>query len=95
MKKRNFLLPFAAIAAALGNGEVVAKHATNDLATTNSVDVTSAKNQVTDQVVVSANGNQFDFILKRNTGGELMAYHSSHRSHMSHSSHRSHFSSYN
>lgn len=94
MKKRDFLLPFAAIAAALGNGEVLANRAVIEPATSNAGDTTPSRVQITDKVVVNTNGSQFDFILKKNAAGDLMAYHSSHRSHMSHSSHRSHFSSY-
>ncbi len=44
--------------------------------------------------VKNANGDEYDFILKKSEdSGLLMAYHSSHRSHSSHSSHRSHYSS--
>lgn len=38
-------------------------------------------------------GNEYVFLLERNSTGVLMAYHSSHRSHSSHSSHSSHYSS--
>jgi hypothetical protein len=44
--------------------------------------------------IKDANGDEFNFVLKRaEDTGLMMAYHSSHRSHSSHSSHRSHYSS--
>ena len=42
----------------------------------------------------NAQGDQFDFVLKRSEDtGLMMAWHSSHSSHASHASHASHYSS--
>ncbi len=42
----------------------------------------------------NAQGDQFDFVLKRSEDtGFMMAWHSSHSSHASHASHASHYSS--
>lgn len=96
MKKHAFLMPLAALAATLSNGgEAVAGFMKVDSAPANMGDVTPTKELTTENLVVTSNGDQFDFVLKKNGAGQMMAYHSSHRSHMSHSSHRSHFSSYN
>lgn len=43
--------------------------------------------------VQNGSGDLFNFLLKRNGEGQLMAWHESHASHASHSSHTSHYSS--
>lgn len=49
---------------------------------------------VKERFSVVENGDQFNFVLKRNAEtGQMMAWHESHASHASHSSHSSHYSS--
>lgn len=94
MKKRNFLVPIATLAAAVTGGQASAdipspqnKH-DSDLA-----DAMAQTNAQSDgKMVVKAGQDAFSFVLKRNEKNEMMAWHESHSSHASHSSHRSHYS---
>ncbi len=84
MKNRKFLLPIAALAAALSANQAEAN-------TQFIVNVDNATKSNPDNIAIS-NTNQFNFILKTGDSQTVMAYHRSHRSHYSHRSHRSHYS---
>ena len=84
MKTRKFLLPLAALAAALSANQAVAN-------TQFIVNVDNATKSNPDNIAIN-NTNQFNFILKTADSQAVMAYHRSHRSHYSHRSHRSHYS---
>ena len=95
MKKRPFLAPLAALAAALTSGQSTASVLSETATPT--VDQTDATRlqlkQGSSETVNAVHGeNVFSFVLSRGEGGQMMAYHSSHSSHASHSSHRSHYS---
>lgn len=92
MKKRKFLMPLAALAAVFASDQAVANIAPEPTVPhTDRSDVTTATQQG-DRVVTNDGRNQFSFILKRDSGGQLMAWHESHYSHYSHDSHSSHSS---
>ena len=93
MKKRKFLVPVAALAAAFSADQAVAS-VPEELATAHT-DVQATLNLNLDgRVSVKKNDDTFNFILKRGEEGSLMAYHESHASHASHASHSSHTSSH-
>lgn len=93
MKKRGFLVPVAALAAALTTEQAVANVGPEaSTPPTGSVELTGAKQA--ERVVTSNGHDQFSFIIKRTDSGEVMAWHESHASHTSHGSHRSHYSGY-
>lgn len=91
--KRPFLLPLAALAAALTSGQSMAsapKAPALEPATPAAPEVHTAEHEVI--AAKSGSGNIFNFVLERGAGGVMMAYHSSHASHASHVSHASHSS---
>ena len=96
MKKRPFLLPLAALAAALTSGQSSASAPVLPAIDDQGGDQNRlVVPQADSEVVTAASGdNLFSFVLKRGEGGQMMAYHSSHSSHASHASHASHSSHY-
>lgn len=93
MKKRNFLMPLAALAAAFTAGEASAKTEEPPITTEGEASKEFKAPASSEKVSAIHGQDQFDFILKRGEQGQFMAYHTSHSSHSSHSSHRSHYSS--
>ncbi|WP_110968809.1 His-Xaa-Ser repeat protein HxsA2 [Pseudomonas huaxiensis] len=100
MKKREFLLPLAALTAAVtaspATASIAAPH--TDIAEESLAIETEAATlpiiHVGEQMVTGRQGdNLFSFILKRGENGQMFAAHHSHSSHASHSSHSSHYSS--
>ncbi|MCY1291969.1 hypothetical protein D9M68_579140 [compost metagenome] len=98
MKKRAFLMPLATLAAVFSTNQA---SATVEAPSAPLVEghagqhVQQLTNQADQETVqVKAGGDQFQFLLQRGEGGQLMAYHSSHSSHASHASHASHSSHY-
>jgi len=99
MKKREFLLPLATLAAAVTATQASASIATIDSSKADENHAIEAKGailpivQVGEQMVTGRQGdNLFSFILKRGENGQMVAAHHSHSSHASHSSHSSHYS---
>ncbi|WAH56447.1 His-Xaa-Ser repeat protein HxsA2 [Pseudomonas silvicola] len=100
MKKREFLLPLATLAAAVTANQA---SASVDSAQTDKHDENAAIEtraaalpiiNIGEQMVTGRQGdNLFSFILKRGESGQMVAAHYSHSSHASHSSHSSHYSS--
>ena len=93
--KKTFFTPFAVLAAALPSGHASASASSASSGTdahAPAQPVVGAPRQ-DGSVSVKANGDLFNFVLKRNELGHMMAYHESHASHASHASHRSHYSS--
>ncbi|CDW94494.1 MULTISPECIES: His-Xaa-Ser repeat protein HxsA2 [unclassified Thiomonas] len=93
--KKTFLTPFAVLAAALPSGQASASPSPKPSATdalSPAQPVVGAPRQ-DGSVSVKSNRDLFNFVLKRNELGQMMAYHESHASHASHASHRSHYSS--
>lgn len=92
MKKRSFLVPLATLAAAVVTEQASAM-AAHEVAEpkTDSTNAFQADAQSENLSVRSGNA-QFEFVLKREGQGQLMAYHTSHSSHSSHASHSSHTS---
>ena len=83
---------FAALASVFVGQHADAKPQNSDVTPSSSPkDVVSTTKQMTSEnVVVVANGNHYDFLIKKSEKtGELHAYHSSHASHSSHRSHSS------
>lgn len=92
MKKRNFLMPLAALVGVFGTGNASAS-IVNEPTFTNPA-MTAASTQAMPERLVLGDHDQMSFVLKRSSDGNLMAWHESHASHASHSSHRSHYSGY-
>lgn len=94
MKKRPFLLPLTALAAALTSGHSSAVVDATPIIkdTQNDVNSLSVQQEKSEYLTTISDGNIFAFVLKRGEDGQMMAYHSSHSSHASHASHRSHYS---
>lgn len=90
MKKRQFLMPLAALATSM-----IANTALADAPDTA---ISSSAKELTS--IIDSNNkkttdfkNLMDFVLVRSLPSTLVAWHSSHASHSSHSSHSSHYSS--
>lgn len=91
MKKRNFLIPVATLAAAVTSGQASADIPSSaESQTQNFNEIPSQTNvQNEGKMTVKAGQDAFSFVLKRNEKNELLAWHSSHASHASHASHYS------
>ena len=86
MKKRNFLVPVATLAAAVTNGQALADiPSTAESQAGNFNEIPSQTNVQNDgKMTVKVGQDAFSFVLKRNDKNELLASHSSHASHASH-----------
>jgi len=93
-KKRKFLLPLAALAAAFTTEQAVANVAPEPLAPQDDAATAADSHANGDRVFANNGQDQFSFVLKRGSAGQLMAWHESHYSHYSHDSHSSHSSHY-
>lgn len=96
MKKREFLLPLATLAAAVSAEQATATVVTpsQELSEVDDLVTATGVSQQSEEMVTGRSGNNlFGFILKRTEDGKILAYHSSHSSHASHGSHSSHYSS--
>lgn len=97
MKKRNYLVPLAALAGVFASNQATANMPTESAVSPDSaVSQSDALNAVSSEegrrIIANDQRDMFSFILKRDSGGNMMAYHESHYSHYSHESHSSHSS---
>ncbi|MBO3276245.1 His-Xaa-Ser repeat protein HxsA2 [Pseudomonas schmalbachii] len=93
MKKRNFLVPLATLAAGLSAEQASALAQPAPQLSVADEPTHNLQVPVAGETITARHGeDQFSFILKRNEQGQFMAWHTSHASHASHSSHASHAS---